>query len=65
MVITNREFSMVNKEFIEALEKSGLQKHIPYVHSKKRNNNSITKNLSFKRQASKFKNKKGFVFKSL
>jgi hypothetical protein len=64
-VITNREFSETNKEFIDALEKSGLQKHIPNIHSKKGNRKPEIKGLSFKRQVSKFRNKKGFVYKSL
>lgn len=64
-VLTNIEFSKTNKDFIEALGSSGLQKHISNIHSKKGRKKEEIKELSFKRQASKFRRGKGLVFKSL
>lgn len=61
-MITNREF-METKEFKDLVNNFLFPIHESVIHEI-RGNKTQKSGLSYKRQASKFRNKKGFLFKN-
>jgi hypothetical protein len=61
--MTNREFSLKDKEFIDACSKVGLPNHESVIKTKGKTAKRMTANVGLTRQASKWRMRKGLAWK--